>query len=347
MDGLGRVSKRLFWVTVFLACLSTVLGYLGGWCWVMDLFAHFRMEYLIVQMIGCALLGVARRPRWSLAVLLFALLNAREIIPFFLPTPQQHWVKHHEEVLRNNGLPRLRVLQSNVLFTNTETQWIQLYLRQTQPDVAAFVEALNHWGPALLENPALRRQYPYYFHAADLLVMSRQPLRVIQPPSVQVGDPEHYFMVVETTSPDHRPVRLLVMHTGIPLTSRNAASLRRVFGLIAEKTPEWTAGGVPLVVVGDYNATPWSTFYQILLRSKHLYDGRTGFGPQPTWPAMLPLLYIPIDNTLMSRNLVMLSRRVGPYVGSDHFPVLNDIGFMPTGWQDVRSPGPTQLFNKP
>ena len=41
-----------------LACLPTLLGFLGGFAWFLDLFAHFRWQYAIVLTVG--ILAAAR-----------------------------------------------------------------------------------------------------------------------------------------------------------------------------------------------------------------------------------------------------------------------------------------------
>ena len=85
----------------------------------------------------------------------------------------------------------------------------------------------------------------------------------------------------------------------------------------------------PLLLLGDLNITPWSHPYRRLMRDSGLSDGATGFGVQPTWPAGKPPLWIPIDHTLHSEAVVVLDRRVGPDLGSDHYPVIVDFAVVP------------------
>ena len=55
-----------------------------------------------------------------------------------------------------------------------------------------------------------------------------------------------------------------------------------------------------------------------------LRDSSRGMGLQPTWPADIPLLWIPIDHCLYSDGIEIRGRRTGPDVGSDHFPLIVD-----------------------
>ncbi len=63
-----------------------------------------------------------------------------------------------------------------------------------------------------------------------------------------------------------------------------------------------------------------------------LLDSRRGFGVQRSWPtsmkvSILGTMRIPIDHALVSRDVKVLDRRVGPFIGSDHFPIMVDIAF--------------------
>ena len=77
--------------------------------------------------------------------------------------------------------------------------------------------------------------------------------------------------------------------------------------------------------MGDLNTTSWSPFFSDLIEESGLRDSRKGFGIQTTWPDGLFLLRIPIDHCLVSKDISVLDRRVGPSIGSDHFPVTVDL----------------------
>jgi endonuclease/exonuclease/phosphatase family metal-dependent hydrolase len=57
-----------------------------------------------------------------------------------------------------------------------------------------------------------------------------------------------------------------------------------------------------------------------------LRDSREGFGLQNSWPAYWPWLSITIDHCLVSRDIRLIDRKVGPDIGSDHYPVLVEVG---------------------
>jgi endonuclease/exonuclease/phosphatase (EEP) superfamily protein YafD len=74
--------------------------------------------------------------------------------------------------------------------------------------------------------------------------------------------------------------------------------------------------GLPTLVVGDFNATPWSSGLRHAMSSGLRY--RSLQPPwAPTWRAR-SVFAIPIDQALCTAPLVVRDRRTGPDVGSDH-----------------------------
>ena len=78
----------------------------------------------------------------------------------------------------------------------------------------------------------------------------------------------------------------------------------------------------PLVVLGDFNVSPYSPYLAAWLARTGLRDARRGFGLDFTWPAHFPPLGVPIDHILVSASLGVAEHRRLPAFGSDHYPVL-------------------------
>jgi endonuclease/exonuclease/phosphatase (EEP) superfamily protein YafD len=76
--------------------------------------------------------------------------------------------------------------------------------------------------------------------------------------------------------------------------------------------------------VGDLNVTPWNHRFRRLMQRSGLMDSSRGRGFQPTWPQDHPLLRIPIDHVLHSPDILVVNRRIGREVNSDHSPVIVD-----------------------
>jgi endonuclease/exonuclease/phosphatase (EEP) superfamily protein YafD len=78
------------------------------------------------------------------------------------------------------------------------------------------------------------------------------------------------------------------------------------------------------IVMGDFNSAPWSDV-QTAFRAATMLDNR---GPLvATWPARLPVpLRVPIDSVFVGGGLSLRDLRAGPDLGSDHLPIIAEIG---------------------
>ncbi len=78
------------------------------------------------------------------------------------------------------------------------------------------------------------------------------------------------------------------------------------------------------ILMGDFNNTPWSDV-QVAFRAATGLENR---GPMvTTWPAQLPTpLRVPIDSVFVGGGLTLRDLRAGPDLGSDHLPLIAEIG---------------------
>ena len=83
----------------------------------------------------------------------------------------------------------------------------------------------------------------------------------------------------------------------------------------------------PSLLLGDLNTTPWSPYFRKLLRAGELRDSARWKGWNPTWNPGISWLQLPIDHCLVSDEIGVAERRVGPEIGSDHRGVVVDVFF--------------------
>ena len=84
----------------------------------------------------------------------------------------------------------------------------------------------------------------------------------------------------------------------------------------------------PTLVVGDLNTTPWSYIFGELLTRSRLANCAAAFGVLPTWHANHPIIKIPIDHCLHSKDVRIHDLQVGPNVDSDHLPLTAHISLV-------------------
>ena len=297
-------------VPALLLAAVSMAAFLGPWSWWLDVLANFRVQFaaLLVPLGLILLLG-----RWwksAAAVLVAAAVNLALIAPLFVPGPADP----------PPGVP-FRVLSFNVLADNERFDEVIDYIRETDADVVFLHEVSRPWEERILDSGL-----PYIVNpvrTADLifgtLVLTR-PGAEVTGYGFTVGEPR---AVEVTTLLGDREVALLSSHPLAPSTETR--SLLRDAQL--RFAAEWAAGqSAPALVVGDLNATRWSHAFGRLTSIGGLANSEDGFGYQPTFPATAGvLLRVPIDHLLHSDEWVVVDRRLGPSMGSDHFPLVVDL----------------------
>jgi endonuclease/exonuclease/phosphatase family metal-dependent hydrolase len=139
-----------------------------------------------------------------------------------------------------------------------------------------------------------------------------------------IGDPDLPVMLVRgQTRAASIAFTLVAAHPPPPLGAELAAARNRQLAALAEFTNRQPAAN--RILAGDLNVTPWSSRFRSLLDSAGLRNAQFDRGHLGTFPAFgLPsFLALPIDHTLVSPDVRVLARSVGPglRLGSDHRPV--------------------------
>lgn len=82
---------------------------------------------------------------------------------------------------------------------------------------------------------------------------------------------------------------------------------------------------LPVLALGDFNSVPWEKHFTKFLESTDMKSTLEGHGYKITWPAIMPLFGVPMDHILMQRGTQYYNFNIGPYAGSDHYPIAIDL----------------------
>ena len=313
----ARVVTKLLQAALLATLLASALAWIAADWWVADLASHFRLQYLV----SAALLGVVfaawRRTRWWLVAAAALLLNAAPVYAW-LGAPSTGPLAQSGVAKR---LP-VRVAAANLFWRSDEYDDVRRWARASGSDVLVFVEVSARWERELAP---LRDRWPHAMFAlkpghSGTLVLSRWPLREEGVVSVHSrGTPDPVLGVAMPGA----VWRLVPIHANWPMgrlaSAYRAADLEGLADVAARSDR-------PLLAIGDFNLSPLSPHFTALLRDGRLRNAASGRGWLPTWPVFLPVMGIQIDHALTSPDIAVNSFAVGVIKGSDHRPIVVDLG---------------------
>lgn len=286
----------------------TILGFFGNTGLICELASHFPIVYAAT--LGVCFLLLIRSRQWlsALLAITFCLINIGQIKQFY--QENSYATPLHKE---------LTVLQINTWApANSDCASAVRAVRSKDATIVGFIELNKHW---IKELGKSLPEYPYRFvygcHGG-LALFSKVPIEKSNVVLLK-GKRPHIVAEVEVSGQKYT---LILAHASLPVPFlfelRNEA-----FDSYAKEARE---SKNPVIVFGDFNCSPWSFYFQNLLKDSNLKDSEIGFGFQPTWFAPTGLPFIPIDHLLASKNLCIVERQTGPAIGSDHLPVYVRLG---------------------
>ena len=309
--------RRAAELAALLGILFTAAGLLGRHHWFLELFSHFKFQLALCFTGYAALEGLLRNPRRALASLALAAVNALPLILLMLPPAPQPPLQQPAT---------LRILQANILTTNTNAPALLNLIDREDPDVIILQEPGTRWLHDLI---CLTNAYPVFaekrrednFGAAIFCKPAFTSAEVFY-----LSDPEQAPSTRARITADNG--RTLTVFGTHPLAPYNGYTWRgrNAYTLQLARILRDTEG--PRVITGDFNNTPWSHHFKAFIATSGLRNSMQGRIPQFTWPTFNhPLARIPIDHCLHSDDVHITARRPGPNIGSDHLPLIIDLAF--------------------
>ena len=309
-----------------LAALSfmivTLIGLYGAVDAGFDVVNHFRI-WIVLPALPLVLLALVVKARAAAAMTLAALLvHAFAIVP----EVYARWATQSGE----SGADRIKIVTLNMRFNFADAERLKQFVETEQPDILVMQEA---WGKSATAIDDLKELLPFRADCVDqylcnLALLSRLPIAAskIEPASgagPAAASPRMLSAEVKLDAvgrPDESAT-IITTHLSWPLPPElQASQFRQLAQRIAGFDPQ------SVIVAGDFNSTPWSHAMQ------H-YDTATPLRRVThavhTWPARkriagyeLPFPLLPIDHVFAGSRFRAESVRRGPYLGSDHFPVI-------------------------
>lgn len=265
--------------------------------WLIDLAAHWQWLFLVGFVVAAAQMTLSNA-RWGVLFLAAPL-------PFLTSSAQAPKVAEEGAMFT--------VVSVNVGMRNVDPGPLIDWVTRERADVVALFEVSPEYAAKLdvdADFPFQKivpRRDPF-----GIGVISRYPMKAVD----VIRDDDGIAHIEADLEWQHQTLKVIAMHPMPPIEPR--------FGLVRDAKLQTAAKkladqGSPGIVVGDMNATPWSSAFNGL--AEHGLRRVTGL--DPSWPvAFGGFMGIPIDHVLVSAHWGWVENHIGPDLGSDHFPVI-------------------------
>jgi len=303
-------TDMIIYLTLTVAGL-VIIGFLGRLWWAFDIFSSFQLQYFIYFLFATIFFLTIGNYRYVGIAALFVLITGILIFPIYFKNKAGSGI----EIAQS-----LKILSFNMQRSADADQFIN-YMKGEDPDLIVLSEITKATYGAVQNNAP-----EYNIHllgeagkeASNIAIFSRIPETKLvvdyfgsgKRPSIRVE-----FMAGQQTTV------LYGIHPTIPFRYKAYTSFYNEFiQRVAQEKGK-------VIIVGDFNMTPWSQNFRYLLSKTHLKDSRSGAGLGLSWPTIFPaFMRLPLDHVLTSQDITIQNRTLGPKMGSDHFPLVTELG---------------------
>jgi endonuclease/exonuclease/phosphatase (EEP) superfamily protein YafD len=296
---------------VFGVCVASTLALAARSGWIAELFTHFRIQYIVVQVPLLFALLARRKLVGSAVVTVLLAANAIAVAPY--------WPANASTF---SGPTDLTLMTVNLRAGNDDSARVIELVREAAPDVIVLLEVTPEWVRALT---SLARDYPASRFVArqdpfGIGILSSMPMNAVETIDLRGAPAIDARLAVGGAG----TLRLIGVHLWPPVAARHAhernAQLDDLAGLV-------TGASGPLAVTGDFNITPYAPRLRAWLEQTGLKDPRRGHGFAVSWPVSFPLLGIPIDHSFVNEHVMASEPRRSAAFGSDHYAITTSLSF--------------------
>lgn len=290
-----------------------------------DLLNHFQLLIFIGSAAGLAVTAALfARSRWQRWVVGLAAIGFLASGATFLP--EAAWGLLPRPGLPSDGRPVYRLMTHNLFGRNLDMQTVRSEIRRQQADIVAFQEYMPPQRRRLRE--LLENDFPYRAECnrgirGHLAIYSRFPLTAAMEGACVDNAPSGINegrIVARISPPGAAPFTLATTHIDWPAPIQRQ---REQFDRLAARLQRESG---PLLLVGDFNSTPWS----YALRQ---FTATAGLDRQtrnlPSFPELFSIRgwrrtpsILPLDHVMTRGEVAVHEVHLGKFTGSDHLPVI-------------------------
>ena len=231
----------------------------------------------------------------------------------------------------------IAIMVSNVLMSNRNTQALIDLVRKRQPDLLLTLETDKWWQQQL---EVIEKEYPFnkkipLDNRYGMHLYSRLQLDKVQVDYLIQDDIPSIEATV--TLRNRQRVKIHCVHPRPPSPTESDSSTPRdaellLIGRRLKPSQE------PTLMFGDLNDVAWSGTTRLFQKISGMADPRKGRGFFNTFNAKHWFLRWPLDHLFHSTDFKVVSLERLPSIGSDHFPILITLCFVPEARLQQQTP---------
>ena len=317
----------MFQILAGLVIFASVWGLLplDHW-WIRGVdFPRIQILFIgLASLIGLLILT----PQWQTAeiALTLALIGAigfqlRMILPY-----TRLWKQEVRQAMPMANPVQVKLMVSNVLTPNNNTQALVNLVQQKQPDILITLESDQKWEDAL---SVIEPDYPY---SVKVPLDNLYGMHLYS--KLELIDPEIKYLLIDDIPSIHTQVRLTngeviwlyCLHPMPPSPTEADKSTTRDAELLMVGR-HINENNQTAILAGDLNDVAWSKTTLMFQRISGLLDPRIGRFFINTFHVKYPILRWALDHIFHSPCFTLVDIERLPSIGSDHFPVMTTLQY--------------------
>lgn len=292
----------------FLGTIGSISGFFGQYAWWLDIGSHFRIQYTFIFLVLTLCYLSGKKWKWALACFAVVIINAAPVVAFLLP-PRSY------DTINGTALKAV-LINVNTQYGNPKK--VVQFLQKENPDIVVLEEINDDWMKHLA---SVLQTYPVQLVQSrtdnfGMALLART--ETISTQLVYFGFGEIPSIIAKMQS-ESGSFTLIATHPLPPGGEEYSQYRNEQLNDVAEYVH---TNSSRLILLGDLNVSPWSHYYRKFIDKSGLINSSKGRAIHPTWPTFSPLFLIPIDHCLHTTGIAIKSKKIGPGLGSDHYPVI-------------------------
>lgn len=250
----------------------------------------------------------------TLIFLTFLIIN--NLLPlrqYYIADYEKKFPSYEKKQIKDQ--PKLSFYYANLLFNNRSSKFIE-QIKLLDPDFVLLLEVGDYHYNLIKD----QLNYSFIEEAKDLtvkmLILSKYPKDIFLLKNFSETKIDAEFIFQEYKIAD-QSINLLLWHAKQPLIPKNFSVNKVLCRRLASMSRDLKK---PLIVFGDFNATPYSNCFKWFNSSPKLFNAMTEQGFLRTWNARSPFLRLTLDHIFYNSFFRIKEIKRLDGIDSDHYP---------------------------